>query len=315
MKKKSLLAVPVLTAGAAAALSGFVYYQVLGRNATLYEKIADAVTGGGSDEEKEKFFSDERFVWFRQQQFKEYEMTNDRGQRLKGYLIEAETPSETFVLCSHGYRSTGKGEFKYVAKHYHDKNINVFLVDHQAAGQSEGNMISFGYYESKDLVRWTHFLKETFGENIKIILHGVSMGCATATIASASDDLPENVKFTVADCGYTSMNDQFNAVLRSYKVPSFPLVPLTGLWSKAFGKFSYSEVSPLECVKKAKVPMLFIHGADDDFVPTEMVYKLYDACTTEKDLLVVDGAIHAMSYYVNGDACNEKIDSFIEKYI
>lgn len=314
MKKKMLLAIPALAAGAAA-FSGLVYYEVLGRNAKLYNKIADATADDTSKEMSEKIKTDERGVWFDNQTFEEIKMKNDRGQVLTGWLIKSEGPSDVFVLCSHGYRCNGKDEFCLVAKHYHEKGFNILMVDHQAAGSSEGNLITFGYNESKDLVKWTQYLNETYGNNIKIILHGVSMGCATATIASGDNNLPENVKFTVADCGYTSMNEQFKAVLKSFGVPSFPLVPLTEMWNIIVGKFRYNEVNPLEAVKNAKVPMLFIHGKEDTFVPTEMVYRLYDACSSEKDILVVDGAIHARSYFVNGAACDKKIDEFIKKYL
>lgn len=315
MKKKKLISIPAAIAGACAVFSGLVYYEVMGRKATLYEKIAAGVNGEPDPEELEKEENDERYVWFRQQKFRNYFMINDRGQTLRGYLLEADTPSDVYVLCSHGYRSDGKGEFRFVSKYYHDKNFNVFIVDHQSAGESDGNFISFGYYESKDIIKWAEFLKENFGKDIKIVLHGVSMGCATVTLASADKDLPENVKFTVADCGYTSMEDEFSSVLKGFKISSFPIVPLTNIWCRLIGKFSYKEVQPIEAVKKARVPMLFIHGKEDTFVPTEMVYRLYDACTSDKELLLVDGAIHARSYYVNPEACNAKIDTFIEKYI
>lgn len=314
MKNKALLAVPALCAGAAA-LGGFVYYQVLGRNAKIYDKTAAATSDDISKEIAEKEKTDERGVWFDNQTLEKLKMKNDRGQLLTGWLLKADKPSDVYVLCSHGYRSHGRGEFRLIARHYHEKGFNVLMVDHQAAGESEGSLITFGYNESKDIIKWAHHLCEAFGENIKIILHGVSMGCATVTMASGDESLPDNVKYTVADCGYTSMNEQFRAVLKSFGVPSFPLIPLTEMWNMIIGKFRYSEVNPLEAVTHARVPMLFIHGSADTFVPTEMVYKLYDACSTEKDILIVDGAIHARSYFVNGEACDKKTDEFIEKYI
>lgn len=313
--KKKLFVAAALAAVNAAAVSAVVYYEIMGRNAKLYDKVAVAVSEEPDAEEKKKMHNDERLVWFNAQQMKKFEMKNDRGQTLRGFLIEPETPSQVYVLCSHGYRSSGRGEFRFTAKYYHDKGFNVFMVDHQAAGESEGSLISFGYYESVDILKWIDFLKKNFGENIEIILHGVSMGCATVTLASGRDDLPENVKFTVADCGYTSVEEQFDAVLKSVKLPSFPIIPMTNLWNKLFGKFSYSDVSPLEAVKNAKVPMLFIHGGNDDFVPTRMVFELYAACPSEKDILIVDGAVHAQSYYLDPIACNKKIDKFIDKYI
>ena len=57
-----------------------------------------------------------------------------------------------------------------------------------------------------------------------------------------------------------------------------------------------NEYSTLAALEKNRVPVLFIHGADDHFVPVEMTYENYKACTAPKRLLVVPGADHGMSY-------------------
>ena len=197
----------------------------------------------------------------------------------------------------------------------HDLGFNVFIVDHQAHGDSEGKYIGFGSHESRDGMQWLRFINDTFGSDIQIILHGVSMGCATVTLMSGNPDLPKNVKFTVADCGYTSPWAEFDYQLKNAHVPSSPLLDGANFFNKRIAKYDFKKVDSVESVKHAQVPMLFIHGTKDDFVPTYMVNELYDACSSDKDILLVEGAGHAESYPTDSAAYEAKVRSFIDKYI
>lgn len=241
--------------------------------------------------------------------------TNADGNKLKGYLLKADKPSDVYVFASHGYRCWGKREFRLMTKFYHDLGFNVCIVDHQAHGESEGKYIGFGSHESRDGMQWLRFINDTFGSNIQIILHGVSMGCATVTLMSGNPDLPKNVKFTVADCGYTSPWAEFDYQLKNAHVPSSPLLDGANFFNKRIAKYDFKKVDSVESVKHAQVPMLFIHGTKDDFVPTYMVNELYDACSSDKDILLVEGAGHAESYPTDSAAYEAKVRSFIDKYI
>ena len=62
--------------------------------------------------------------------------------------------------------------------------------------------------------------------------------------------------------------------------------------------------------------MLFIHGGKDDFVPTYMAGKLYEACASaDKKMLIVEGAAHAESYPTDSVAYEGMINEFIDKFI
>ncbi len=316
MKKKAsaLMKTAGVAAGLVGAASYLAFYEVMGRNAKLAPKLGTLFVGkSGLPAETEP---DERRVWFEEQKFEEFEMINEKMQRLKGYLLTAEKPSNVYVFCSHGYRNCGKGEFGLIVKFYHDKGYNVFLVDHQASGESDGKYIGFGYHECPDCLRWLDFLLERFGSDIQIILHGISMGCATVTMMSGSGKLPDAVKFIVADCGYTSAYDEFMSNVGSMKNVIAPVMSLANKINKKVSGYEFKDANPLEAVKNAKVPMLFIHGSIDNFVPTHMVYELYEACSSEdKDLLVVEGAGHAESYPKDSAAYEAKVLEFVEKYI
>lgn len=315
MKKKSSIAKLVgFAAGFFGAASYITFYEVMGRNAKLAPKLGTLFASESGLEQTD--IPDERQVWFDSQSFEEFEMINDKKQRLRGYLLPAEKPSNVYVFGSHGYRSSGKGEFCLMTKFYHDRGYNVFLVDHQASGESDGKYIGFGYHECPDCLKWLEFLNERFGNDIQIILHGVSMGCATVTMMSGSGKLPENVKFVVADCGYTSAYDEFNSNVGKFKPIAAPFMSMANVINKKLSGYDFKDASPIESVKNVSVPMLFIHGGMDTFVPTEMAYKLYDACSSkDKDLLIVEGAGHAESYPKNSALYESKVIEFIEKYI
>lgn len=74
------------------------------------------------------------------------------------------------------------------------------------------------------------------------------------------------------------------------------------------------EASSLDQVKKNHRPMLFIHGGKDTFVPTKMVYPLYNATKGPKELLVVKNAAHAASYQTNPKLYVKTIKGFLNQY-
>ncbi len=297
-------------------LSGFLAFQeIMNRNTTLSQKLG-SIFVGASGLPEDNSVNEKKIAWFYNQVLNEYEITNEKGFKLKAYLLPADNESDVYVFCSHGYRGNGRSEFQNMAKFYHEKGYNLFIVDHQAAGESDGTYIGFGYHECKDCFRWLDFMRNEFGKNIQIILHGVSMGCATVTMMSGNDRLPANVKFTVADCGYTSAMNEFLHNVNSVKFIALPVMAVANKFNKLISGYDFNDANPLEAVKTAKVPMLFIHGSIDDFVPTKMVYELYNNCSADdKDILIVEGASHAESYPVDSASYEAKINKFADKYI
>ncbi len=312
---KTLLKTTGITAGILSAAGFLTFQELMNRKAVLSQKLGSLFVGK-SGLPKDNTVNESKIAWFYNQVLHDYEITNNKGYKLKGYLLPSEKESDVYVFCSHGYRGNGRLEFQNMAKFYNEKGYNIFIVDHQAAGDSDGTYIGFGYHECSDCFRWLDFMRNEFGKNIQIILHGVSMGCATVTMMSGNDRLPNNVKFTVADCGYTSAKDEFLHNVGSIKPLAAPVLAIADKYNKLISGFKFNDANPLEAVRTAKVPMLFIHGGIDDFVPTEMVYELYNNCSaTDKDILIVEGAGHAESYPVDSDAYEAKICEFAERYI
>lgn len=255
--------------------------------------------------------------WLTDYGFERHELISDRGQKLRGYLMRPKKPSDVYVFGSHGYRSDGKGEWCYFAKFYlEEMGYNLFFVDHQSHGESEGEYIGFASHEHRDSLKWLGYMNDTFGKDIKIILHGISMGSATVMLMTGNESLPANVKFTVADCGYTSAMNEFDYKIDTLKLPFRPLVPIIeAINHKRAGYDFRDDTDALGAIKKARVPVLFVHGDKDLFVPTKMVYELYDACASEKELFVVPGADHAKSYHIDKEGYEARVKKYAEKYL
>ncbi len=317
MSKLKALAVFGAVAGASLyALNNLAHEALISRDFSVPESFSKKLSETGENEFEEK--CKENYEWLTSQQIEHFERVNDRGLKLQGYLLRPEQPSDVYVFGSHGYRSDGMGEWCHYARYYTETlGYNLFFVDHQSHGKSEGKYIGFASFESKDGIDWLKFMNETFGEDIKIFLHGISMGSSTVMLMTADPNLPKNVKFTIADCGFTSALDEFNYKLENLNFPTFPLVPMVSAINRRKAGYDFQkDTNALEAVKKAKIPMLFVHGGNDKFVPTYMGCTLHYECASEfKDILIVDGADHAQSFMVDPKAYQEKIEKFARKFL
>ncbi len=252
--------------------------------------------------------------WLSRQNYETVDIISYDGLNLKGYYVSAESPSMNTVILSHGYSSKGLWMGLY-AKLYNMLGYNVLMPDDRGHGSSEGNYIGFGWVDRKDYLKWIDFIIKKSGPDTKIVLHGVSMGGATV-LMTGGEDLPSNVKAIVSDCAYTSVKDELSYQMnRMYHLPAFPLLNATSLITKIKAGFTFEEASALKQVKKSKTPTLFIHGGNDEFVPTSMVKELYEACSSEKELFIVPGAGHGAALDADPDGYIAKVKDFTDKYI
>lgn len=240
-------------------------------------------------------------------------LTAPDGARLLGRVLVPEHPNGRTMLLCHGARSSGIGEYRFMAPYLYKNGYTLVIPDHRGCGESDGKYMGYGTHESKDTFLWLRYAKERFPEN-SIFLLGISMGAAT--VLMMSNHLEDAaVKGVIADCPYTSAWDEFSYQMHtSFHLPDFPILHICDLYCRAFCGYAFKAASPLESVKCAKKPILFIHGSADDFVPTFMQDILFDACPTEKEKLTVEGAVHARSYYTNPTLYNQTLLTFMDTY-
>ena len=315
MKKTTLLKAALGAGAIGAAIPVLIDHLLIHRKFELPQGAKDAVSG--ADMTELHAVRDDYMNWLENYGYEEHHLVTDDGLTLNGFFFKAKEESNIYAFCSHGYRSSGKTEFCAILQYYLSRGINVFICDHRGAASSQGNIIGFGALESKDCIKWLNYLNDTFGSDIKLIIHGISMGSATVMLMTGDPNLPANVKFCVADCGFTSAWDEFTYKLGEMKVPAHPLVEIVNAFNKVYAGYDFKkDTSAIEAVRRAKIPMLFVHGAADAFVPTKMVYELYDACACpDKDILVVKGADHAASFITDQPAYEAKLDAFIDKFV
>lgn len=238
-------------------------------------------------------------------------ITSYDGLKLHGKFYEGQK-DKPVIIFFHGYRANATRDGSGIHTLGTEKGLNILVITQRAHNESEGKTITFGIKESYDCLSWIDYVKARFGEDKKVILWGISMGAATVMTA-AGRDLPENVLGIGADCGYSSAKDILKSVIKGMKLPVEPAYLLMKLGARIYGGFDVEETSPLEAMKKAKVPVLFIHGVADDFVPCAMTHQNYEACASDKSLVLVENAGHGMSYYVDMKKVNEGVFVFLDK--
>ena len=231
--------------------------------------------------------------------------------QLHSYVVTQN--SNKWAIVVHGYGGSGK-LMSDKSKYFYDMGYNVLIPDLRGHGKSEGDYIGMGWKDRLDIISWINFIiKEN--PNAEIVLHGTSMGAATVLMTSG-ENLPSNVKAIVADCAYTSAWDEFSYQLETYlKVPSSYILNVTNMVTKLKAGYSLKEASALESVKKATVPILYIHGDKDKFVPYSMMDKLYDATNSPKEKLTIEGGEHANSDLVSPFLYWLTVEDFLNQYV
>lgn len=243
--------------------------------------------------------------------FQQTSITSTDGLKLRA-LYQENNEQHRWVILVHGYKSDNEA-MKGYAYQYALNSYNILMPNNRAHGDSEGTYIGMGWLDKDDIEQWIEWIVQRDSE-AEIVLHGVSMGGA-AVMNVAGDD-PAHVIGYIEDCGYTSVWDIFASELDArFSLPTFPVLHLAELVANIKAGYDLKEASSLEQIKKAKQPILFIHGNQDDFVPTDMVYELYEAANGEKELYIAEGAGHAEARLIDLTAYWNTVFAFIDEHM
>ncbi len=234
------------------------------------------------------------------------------GLTLYADLFEHENAKAT-ILMFHGYRSSGPNDFSCATEFYYSLGFNLLIVDQRSHGRSDGKYIGFGALERLDCQKWAEEIHTLYGKELPIIITGVSMGASTVLMAS-SLPLPENTVAILADCGFTSPKDIISHVIRwAYHIPPAIIFPAMNFWARILAKYSFDAISTCESVKKSSLPVLFLHGLDDDFVPAHMSKSTFECSKSKKEIVLVEKACHGESYLVEPERCQNALKKFLNE--
>ena len=215
-----------------------------------------------------------------------------------GYLLTAamyrQTAGHLWVITLHGY--TGWKEAMYPnACWYYRNGFSVLAPDLRCQGESEGDFIGMGWTDRQDLLLWIAQILERDPE-AEIVLHGQSMGASCALLLSGMEELPRQVKAVVSDCAYTDAMSMFRIKIRDWlHLPAFLFLDGANLMLQLRGGYDLRKASPVTAVENSRIPILYIHGAEDRMISVEMTYELYRNTGSPKELLIVDGAGHTQA--------------------
>ena len=220
------------------------------------------------------------------------------GYKMHAWYVKAARPTDKTALLLHGYTDCGISMMPIGRMYHRNLGMNILLPDLGDAGKTGKNHIEMGKEESIEARTWLATVPKLFGYSARVVVHGVSMGAATAMMTAADSTLSNIGVAYIEDCGYTSLDEQFTKELRErFHLPRYPLIPLASLISQNWYELKFSEVMPVKSIRNVKSPMLFIHGTADKYVPTKMVYALYKAKVKgPKQLWLAPEATHARSF-------------------
>ncbi|MBQ3235514.1 MAG: alpha/beta hydrolase [Clostridia bacterium] len=233
------------------------------------------------------------------------------GLTLRGRFYEYEKGAPIEIMF-HGYRGNSERDLAGGVQRCFSLKRSTIIVDQRGQAKSDGNLITFGVREKLDALSWANYAYERFGDSVSLLLTGISMGASTVMLASELE-LPPTVKGIIADCGYSSAKKIIIKVIKKLYLPAFLFYPIIKLSAKIFGKFNLDDADCEKALANAKVPVMFIHGKTDEFVPSYMSEDNFKACKTEKSILLVDGAGHGLAYVIGATEYFNAIREFDKK--
>lgn len=287
-----------------------MYFSMFIFKSSITRKLRD-------ENESYNFYSNKKVIndeLYRSLDKENIQITSIDNLKLSAMLLLNKEKTNKFIILVHGISIGYIGSLKYLDVFF-NKGFNVLIIHQRRHGKSEGKYSTYGYFEKYDVNLWINYLIDRFGKDIILGLHGESMGAGTVL---QTIPLNPNIKFVIEDCGYSDLYElmKYEVTCQANKISYYPLMlalAITNLIAKSKAKFRFQDVSPINIVKDSSIPIMFIHGNKDTFVPWYMCEKLYNAKTKGlKKILLVDNAAHAESVQINKDIYAEKIYDFIE---
>ena len=237
------------------------------------------------------------------------------GLKLHALYLPQQGEGHKYAVLCHGYGSIPQTMGRFASRFY-EMGYSILTPAARTHERSEGRYASMGWLERRDIVAWVDSLVEQ-DPQAEVVLFGISMGGATVMMTAGEADLSPNVKCVIEDCGYSSVWDEFAGQLKEmFGLPTFPVLDAASLVTQLRAGYGFQEASAVEQLKKTSLPMLFIHGEEDTFVPYAMLDVVYQACASpEKELLSIPSAEHGEASSVDPERYWSTVEAFLAKHM
>lgn len=308
MKKKIAGAVAAL-AGAELTGAVYLYRQMTGcaggkKNLLRELEEEDLVSSAAQREEDRE--------WLLAQTHEDVFLISEDNLKLHATWYPGEGEGKA-VIGFHGFTGRGTTDMAGIARYYLQNGFQVLLTDARGHGKSEGGRTGYGEQNREDAALWAQWLVKKTKGNSRIILHGLSMGAATALMA-AGKRLPLQVKGAVADSAYTSARDVFAHVLKErWHIPAFPVLQMVDSFHRRDTGWGLDDCSAARAVRRARIPALLIHGGRDRFIPEEMCEEIYESYVGKVEKWIVPGAGHMEAFYRDREGYEARLENFLEE--
>ena len=318
--KKNFLLGTGIALGSIAAISSISYFitkkmvtVALDRQAPKSSPASmKLLTGDANIEEKLNFLTENSKI-LEEKELEVVEITAQDGTVLVGHLYKNKKAKRT-IIAMHGWRSSWARDFCLIHDFLFENDCNVLFVEQRGQGESGGDYMGFGLTERYDCLDWINFINSTEMKKLPVYLMGISMGATTVLMATGFQ-LPPNVKGVIADCGFPSPNDIWRHVAQNMKILYTGFMgEIASAICKRKINVAPDEYSTVTALSNSNIPVLFIHGTEDKFVPIEMTYENYKACVAPKSLFIVPGAEHGTSCFVAKEEYENQLKLFWSKW-
>ncbi len=244
--------------------------------------------------------------WYEPLEKEEYVTRSFDGYTLHLTLCRNPEPGSRYVILTHGYTDTRLGSLKYM-KIYLDAGFHCLIYDLRGHGENEKTFCTYSLREAQDLITVINDTYRRYGDNISVGLHGESLGAATSVRALM---YAPKVDFVVADCGFADIENVLEGGVSSLHLPKAVVKGASACARLRYG-YSFADMRPIDALADNQVPILFLHGAEDRFIPPENSERMKAATAGYAELRLIPGAGHANSVLTDPGLYRQYVTEFL----
>lgn len=244
--------------------------------------------------------------------YEDVEIISSDGLKLAGWFVPSQNGA--VIIMQHGYKSTRK-ELLNEAEMMYRHGYGILLTTVRAHDHSDGEVITFGMDEVKDLEAWYQYLiTRTDIDPHKIGMLGNSFGGMLAIQYAAQN---ENIKALVADCAFSSLNDTVSTSVEYFTdLPAFPFAPLIVFWAERETGFKTEDIDATKWIAQISPrPVFLMQGGADVVISADSGQRLYDAAGEPKELWFDPNLGHVKFDTERAEEFERRVAEFFDQYL